>query len=142
MQKIEFNSGLAYGTLSDPQTVDKTAEEIISSKQRSYGTVKAIQNSLAHAIEKLVDAIDAWMTIADVAPAGNVQVSSDWDDSLIVDKKREIEQLRADLSAGIVGRVEYRMKRFNETREQAIKMLREVDEYDLEKENFDDNDEL
>lgn len=142
VQKIEFNSGLAYGTLSDPQTVDKTAEEIISSKQRSYGTVKAIQNSLAHAIEKLVDAIDAWMTIADVAPAGNVQVSSDWDDSLIVDKKREIEQLRADLSAGIVGRVEYRMKRFNETREQAIKMLREADEYDLEKENFDDNDEL
>ena len=142
MQKIEFNSGLAYGTLSDPQTVDKTAEEIISSKQRSYGTVKAIQNSLAHAIEKLVDAIDAWMTIADVAPEGSVQVSSDWDDSLIVDKKREIEQLRADLSAGIVGRVEYRMKRFNETREQAIKMLREADEYDLEKEGAYDNDEL
>ena len=45
VQKIEFNCGLAYGTLSDPQVVDKTAEEIISSKQRSYATVKAIQNS-------------------------------------------------------------------------------------------------
>ena len=42
------------------------------------GLLKAIQNSLAHAIEKLVDAIDAWLTIADAAPEGSVQVSSDW----------------------------------------------------------------
>lgn len=142
VQKIEFNCGLAYGTLSDPQAVDKTAEEIISSKQRSYGTVKAIQNSLAHAIEKLVDAIDAWLTIDGNTSAGSVQVSSDWDDSLIVDKKREIEQLRADLSMGVIGRVEYRMKRFNETKEQAIKMLKEADAYDLEKEEPYDLDEL
>lgn len=39
LRRIEFNVGLAYGTLSDPNTVDKTAEEIKASKQRSYSTV-------------------------------------------------------------------------------------------------------
>lgn len=63
IQKVEFNCGLAYGTLSDPQIVDKTAEEIKASKQRSYATVKAIQNKLGDAINGLVAAIDAWLII-------------------------------------------------------------------------------
>ena len=110
--------------------VDKTAEEIISSKQRSYATVKAIQNSLGHAIEGLVGAMDAWLTIAGQYPDGNVEVSCNWDDSLIVDKKYETEQLRADYSMGVVSRIEYRMKRFGETEEQARKMLALLDETD------------
>lgn len=131
-QKIEFNCGLAYGTLSDPQSVDKTAEEIKASKQRSYSTVKTIQNSLGDALQKLVYAIDAWLTIDGKISDGSVETSCDWDDSLVVDKKYETEQLRADFSIGIVGAVEYRMKRFNETREQAIEMLRLASEFDLE----------
>lgn len=134
VQKVEFNSGLAYGTLSDPQAVDKTAEEIKSSKQRSYSTVKAIQNSLQDAIEVLINAMDAWCTISCIAPAGKVEASYDWDDSIIVDKKSELEQLRADVGIGAVGLVEYRMRRFGETREQAIKALREAAEFDLEDE--------
>lgn len=132
VQKIEFNCGLAYGTLSDPQNVDKTAEEIKGSKQRSYATVKSIQNSLGKAILQLVRSIDSWLTIAGDVPTGNVEVSTDWDDSLIVDKKYELEQLRADFSIGAVGLIEYRMKRFKETKEQAIEMLKLAAESDLE----------
>lgn len=128
VQKIEFNSGLAYGTLSDPQVVEKTAEEIKASKQRSYATVKAIQSSLEDAIRRLVEAIDAWMIIDGIGNPGKIEVSVDWDDSLIVDKKYELEQLRADFSMGVIGRVEYRMRRFNETKEQAIQALKEIDE--------------
>lgn len=128
VQRIEFNSGLAYGTLSDPQVVEKTAEEIKASKQRSYATVKAIQSSLGDAICRLVDAIDAWMIISGIGTPGNVEVSIDWDDSLIVDRKYDLEQLRADLSMGVISRIEYRMKRFNETKEQAAQALKEIDE--------------
>lgn len=132
VQKVEFNCGLAYGTLSDPQVVDKTAEEIISSKQRSYSTVKSIQRSLGTAIENLVAAIDAWLTIDGSVPAGKIEVSCNWDDSLIVDKKYETEQLRADYSMGVISAVEYRMKRFHETEEQAIEALRKIAEFDPE----------
>ena len=59
-------------------------------------------------------------------------MSENWDDSLIVDKKYETEQLRADVSMGAVGLVEYRMKRFGETEEQAQEMLRKAAEFDPE----------
>ena len=123
VQKVEFNSGLAYGTLSDPQSVEKTAEEIKSSRQRSYSTVKSIQNSLEDALRRLIGAIDAWIDIEDIAPSGNIEVACDWDDSLVVDKKSDIQELRADVAMGAVGLLEYRMKRFGETEEQAQLML-------------------
>lgn len=114
IQKVEFNSGLAYGTLSDPQVVDKTAEEIKMSKQRSYSTVKAIQNKLGDAIRVLVNAIDAWITIENLAPPGNVNLAMSWDDSLVTDKKAEREQDLQDLAAGIMQAYEYRMKWYGE----------------------------
>ena len=54
LKRVEFQCGLAYGTLSDPQNVDKTAEEIRSSKQRSYTTVKDLQRALGNALTDLV----------------------------------------------------------------------------------------
>lgn len=132
IQKVEFNCGLAYGTLSDPQVVDKTAEEIKASKQRSYATVKSIQNSLGNALENLVAAVEVWMSLGGIATEGKVEVSCSWDDSLVTDKKYETEQLRADFSIGVVGPVEYRMKRFGETEEQAIKMWKQASQFSLE----------
>lgn len=123
IQKVEFNSGLAYGTLSDPQVVDKTAEEIKASKQRSYSTVTSIQNSLGDAIRTLVDAIDAWITIEDLAPSGSVNLAISWDDSLVTDKKTEREQDLQDLAAGIMQPYEYRMKWYGEDEETARKMV-------------------
>jgi A118 family predicted phage portal protein len=123
VQKVEFNSGLAYGTLSDPQVVDKTAEEIKASKQRSYATVKSIQNSLADAIGQLVYAIDAWMDIGELAPRGAVNLATSWDDSLVTDKKAEREQDLQDLAAGIMQPFEYRMKYYGEDEATARKMV-------------------
>ena len=42
LRRIEFQCGLAYGTISNPQSVEKTAEEVRASKQRSYATVRLI----------------------------------------------------------------------------------------------------
>lgn len=123
IQKMEFNSGLAYGTLSDPQTVDKTAEEIKASKQRSYATVKSIQNSLENALRDLAGAIDAWMTIEGLAPPGAVDVSVSWDDSLVTDKETERQQDRQDVALGAMGVDEYRAKWYGETLEQARRNL-------------------
>lgn len=123
VQKVEFNSGLAYGTLSDPQVVEKTAEEIKMSKQRSYSTVKAIQNNLEEAIKVLVNAVDAWMTIENLAPPGSVNISMSWDDSLVTDKQAERDQDLKDLAAGIMQAYEYRMKWYGEDEATARKMV-------------------
>lgn len=125
LQRIEFNCRLAYGTLSDPQVVEKTAEEIKTGKQRSYATVKAIQNSLRKALEDLLAAMDAWTTIGNLAPAGVYELTTGFDDSVIVDKEKERKADREDVAIGAMALWEYRAKYYGESAEQAKKSVQQ-----------------
>lgn len=107
-QRIEFNCNLAYGTLSDPQNVDKTAEEIKSSKQRSYAAVSDMQKSLESALIDLVAAMDVLTTLYNLAPAGKYEIKFGWDDSLISDRKSEFAEKLQLTQAGALGLDELR----------------------------------
>lgn len=105
LKRIEFQCGLAYGTLSDPQNVDKTAEEIRSSKQRSYTTVKDLQRSLKVAVTDLIYAIDALMTSAwqqgaAVVSPSEYDVTFDFDDSIVSDPKERKQMFWGYVTAG------------------------------------------
>ena len=89
LKRIEFNCSLAYGTLSDPQNVDKTAEEIKSSKQRSYSAVCDIQKALQGALEHLVWAMDIYASLYNLAPNGEYEVNITWGDGILQDTDRE-----------------------------------------------------
>lgn len=102
LRKIEFNTGLAYGTLSNVQTTDKTAEEIKASKQRSYSTVSEIQKSLKTALSGLVRSMNVLCDLYELAPPGEYSVSTDFDDSIMTDRKAEFEEKMRLLSAGII----------------------------------------
>lgn len=125
LQRVEFNSGLAYGTLSDPQNVDKTAEEIKNSKQRSYATVKSLQNTLESALDNLVYAMDVWADIYGLAERGKYETAYGWDDSIIVDAEKEREEYRKDVAIGALNIWEYRMKRYGEDEKTAKAMVPE-----------------
>lgn len=127
LQRVEFNAGLAYGTLSDPQTVEKTAEEIKSSKQRSYSTVKALQTSLQAALTDLVYAMDVWSTIGGTAPAGEYEVTFVWDDSIVTDTDKEFAQRMQMVSAGILRPDELRQWYLGESEEEAKRNVPERD---------------
>lgn len=119
LQRIEFNCGLAYGTLSDPQNVDKTAEEIKSSKQRSYATVTSVQNALQVTLEDLIRAMDFWTSYEGLAAAGEYSISFDWDDSVTTDSETKRKRDLEDVAAGIMAPWEYRMKHYGEDEETA-----------------------
>lgn len=119
LQRIEFNCGLAYGTLSDPQNVDKTAEEIKSSKQRSYATVTSIQNALQVSLGDLVRAMDFWASYGGLAPEGDCEISCNWDDSVTTDAETKRKRDLEDVAAGIMAPWEYRMKHYGEDEETA-----------------------
>ena len=123
LKRIEFNSGLAYGTLSDPQNVDKTAEEIKSSKQRSYQLVKDIQESLEAAISCLIRVMDDICTVYGLTPEGAIQEIYSWDDSIIIDAEKEQENDRKDVAMGVMSLLEYRMKWKGEDEKTALKNL-------------------
>ena len=89
LKRIEFNCNLAYGTLSDPQNVDKTAEEIRSSKQRSYSAVCDVQQALQDALEHLVWAMDFYATLYKLAPCGEYEVNFAWGDGVLQDTDKE-----------------------------------------------------
>lgn len=89
LKRIEFNCNLAYGTLSDPQNVDKTAEEIKSSKQRSYAAVCDIQRALQDTLEHLVWVMDLYATLYKLAPRGGYELSFTWGDGILQDTDKE-----------------------------------------------------
>ncbi|MEG2931255.1 MAG: capsid protein, partial [Ruthenibacterium sp.] len=113
LKRIEFTCALAYGTLSDPQNVDKTAEEVRSSKQRSYAAVRDIQNALQHALDDLLYAAGKYADIYRLAPAGDCVAAYDWGDS-ITDKDKEREQMRQDCRDHAAQWWEYRMRFYGE----------------------------
>lgn len=119
MRLIEFRCNLAYGTLSDPNNTDKTAEEIRASKQRSYTFVSDCQDALQSALTDLVDAIAFWGRIYQILPDSEYHLSFQWDDSIVVDSKAERDNDRADVAMGVMGLYEYRMKWYGETEEEA-----------------------
>lgn len=123
LRSVEFKCGLAFGTFSDIQVVEKTAEEIKSSKQRSYSTVKDIQKSLKVSLEHLIYAMDYLTTFYKLAEKGEIQTSFHFDDSIIIDSKSEQMITLQEVSAGLIKPEYYLQKRYGVTEDQAMKML-------------------
>lgn len=122
-KEVEFACDLSYGTISDPQSIEKTATEINSSKQKSYAVVKKMQRNTEKALNDLIESMDILCTLYKLAPAGDYDVSYKWDDSLVVDAETERQQDIRDVNLGIQTKAEYRAKWYGETLEEAQKNL-------------------
>lgn len=125
-KQLEFQVGLSYGALSDPQTVEKTATEIRSSKQRMYVTVDSIQQALQRTFDGLIYAMDVYASLYGLAPAGGYEVSYEWGDSILNDEDTKNAEYARDMqavSAGIMNPWEFRVKWFHEDEETAKGML-------------------
>lgn len=123
LRRIEFNVGLAYGTLSDADEVAKTATEIASSKQRSYATIVDIQKALQVSLEHLIYSMDYLTTFYGLAPKGDYEVSFHWDDSIVVDAEQERTILLQEVAAGLIKPEYYLQRVYGVEEETAIEML-------------------
>lgn len=112
---IEFEVGLSYGDISDPATVEKTAEEIKSTKNRKFNTVKAIQSNLKDCLEDLVYALAFYNSMA----TQPYEFKCDFKDSILTDEDKERQRDMQEIGAGIQQPWEYRVRWKNETEEQA-----------------------
>lgn len=99
-QRIEFNCGLAYGILSDPQTVEKTAEEVKASKQRSLTHVQNIQETLQDALQHLIGALDFYAGKFGLAPPGEYETVFEWGDGVTEDREKEFARRLQLATAG------------------------------------------
>ena len=127
LAKVEDQSGLARGTISDRLRETRTATEIKFSRQRTYATVTSIQTSLGEAMESLVRAMDATATLYNLAPAGKYEIACVWDDSVVTDADTERQRDMQEVRDGLMKPWEYRMKWYGEDEERAKLMTQNED---------------
>jgi A118 family predicted phage portal protein len=125
LRRIEWNCSLAYGTLSNPQNVDKTAEEIKASKQRSYTAVSDMQSSLEAVLEDYIYACNAMADACNLSPSGEYEVSFNWGDGVLEDKDKEQAIQLNEVNSGIRKKTDYLKWRYGVDDKQATEMLPE-----------------
>lgn len=121
LRRIEFACSLAYGTISDPGSIDRTATEIEASKQRSYTFICDCQKSLEKALYGWAEGAAFWLTLNGQSAAYDMKL--EWGDGILADPDAEREEDRKDLANGTLRPEEYRAKYRNETVEEAVKNL-------------------
>lgn len=126
LRRIEFNVGLAYGDLSDPTTVEKTATEVVSAKNRKYNTVRGLETRFKEALESAIYGANVYATLFKLAPQGEYEAYIDFDDSVLTDNDALRERDRQDVRDGLMQKYEYRMKWYNEDEETAKAMVAEM----------------
>jgi len=123
LRKIEFVTGIAYGTLSNPEVVAKTATEIKASQQRTYATITDNQKALQSALESLLYAMDVYTTLYNLAPKGEFQCAFDFDDSLVSDANVKFLQDTQAIGLGVMSKIKFMMRNYGMSEEVAQKEL-------------------
>lgn len=129
LRAIEWIVGLAYGTISDPQNIDKTAEEVKASKQRSYTYVSNMQKSLQAALEQYIYALDKYAAACNLTPPGTYHVKWNWGDGVLEDSDKETQVKLQEVNNGIISKEAYLMWRYSVSEEDAAEMLPNEESY-------------
>lgn len=135
--RIEDQCGLSRGTFSDANVEARTATELTIVRQRSYATISDNQKALEQCLRDVVRVMDVYATIYKLAPAGEYEVSFEWDDSILTDSNEEMQRRMSLLNSGLYGKVEFREWYFGETHAQAVAAIEAI-----EKEKAPDADEM
>lgn len=100
LQRIEFNCDLAYGTISDPQTVEKTAEEVRSGKERSRSSMKEKQQALESTLKHLIWIFNEYADYYRLAPPGKCETVFEWGEGVSIDRDKEFARQFQLVTAG------------------------------------------
>ena len=111
-RRVELACGLAYGTLSDPELVARTATEVASTKQRSIATIRDVQRSLKTALERLVSVMDFYATAYSLSPRGAYQLIMEFDDSILTDAAAKLQSDLQIVNSGIMPKQVFLMRNY------------------------------
>jgi A118 family predicted phage portal protein len=112
LRRIEFNCGLSYGVLSNPEAVALTATEIKAAKQRFYVTVSDTQKALQDTFDSLLYAMDVWTTLGNLAPRGAYTVNYQFDDSIVTDEDAQFAQDQQAVTQNTMPKYVFNMRNY------------------------------
>ena len=121
LKRIEFCCNLSYGTISDPQSTEKTATEVKMAKQRSYAAVCDIQTALQDALDGLFYAMDTLAQLYQIGDGmpGDWQATYQWQDSILTDEQTARQTDREDALSGFVPKWRYNTQWLGMTEQEA-----------------------
>lgn len=126
LRQCESQCGLAFGTISKIEDVEKTATEIKSSKQDYYVTVSDVQGALQTALEDLIYGIDILMSLYGIKHKVEADVSFDWDDSILVDSEKKQAQALVERNAKLIDDIEYFVQTRDYSEEEATEYVNKM----------------
>lgn len=134
LRRIENAVGLSYGTLSEVSNVEKTAEEVLSSKQRSYTRVSDLQKGLQTALEQLLYGMQYYRNVYGFSGYPEATLSCNFGDGVLENSNEEFTRQLAMVQAGVL-KPEYLLQyHFQCSEEEARKRMPEKgkpDDYSL-----------
>ena len=107
LRRIEYACGLAYGTLSQVDDIEKTAEEIRSSKQRSYDRVHDMQEALRSALEGVVYGMQYLRDYYENRTNGAAQLTCTFGDGVLEDTDKEFARRIQMVTAGLLSKEKF-----------------------------------
>lgn len=125
LRRIEYNCGLAYGMLSDPEAVTRTAEEMKQSRQRAFRTVSRIQEEWKEGLNHLVRSMAVLAKLYHLCPDGDVELTCTFGDSILEDTDKEFSRRMSMAAADMIRPTAVTAWYFGCTEEEAKKMLPE-----------------
>lgn len=123
LQMIELLVGLAPGTLSEMQDVEKTATEIKNGKQRSYHTVNAMQQAWERGFEGLIEAMRTLAILYDIVPDGETDFNCSWGDGVLEDTEAEYQRRWQMVLSNRLKTEDFFMWYFGCSKEEALAMI-------------------
>lgn len=127
LRLVEFLVGLAYGTISNPESVEKTATEIKTSKQRSYNTVSRMQEAWDDGLGTLIEIMGTLCDLYQIVPPGDIEKTCYWGDAILEDTDVEYQRRWSMVLAGKMKIEMFYAWYFGCTEEEAKKYLPEAE---------------
>lgn len=126
LRRIEFNCGLSYGVISDPQAQALTATEVRQQKQEYYVTITDCQKALKTAYDDLLYAMDVYATLYNLAPAGSYTTTYQFDDSVLSDHDTQFSQDQMSVIGNTMPKYIFNMRNYGLSEEDAKKWVVEA----------------
>ncbi len=127
--QVESACHLSHGTLAKPEAIEKTAQEIKTSKQDYYVTVSDIQAVLQDAFDDLLYGIYALCKLYGIPVKNDYTTEYEWDDSILVDKDTARNQALIERNNNITSDVQYIMDTRNMKEKEAIEFIKKQKEF-------------
>ena len=124
-RQIENTTGLSYGTISEVSDVEKTAEEVKSSKQRSFVRVCDIQKNLQTALEQLAAAVLTYDRLLFQNSNTDATITCQFGDGVLEDTEKEFNRQLAMVQARVLKPEQLLQYHFQCTEEEARNLLPE-----------------